>query len=226
MTMMEIGQRHSGTLFVTPDGAGLRADIQINDDFVLVMIDGGESFRYGRDQVRAQVFDSRTVLLDITDDEDLYFSADNPFRFTELAMPELQDGATARRSHVPADPDAGGDERAQHAETASVAPTRSRRTRSSERGRRDPAAASTTDSPRDGAPSDGSDKHWKLPVIGTTLPARAEPSRVASSTKKKQRRRGGDRTTCQHEWRSLNLSAGLVRKVCEDCGYVSIDITG
>ena len=244
MTMMEIGQRHSGSLFVSPDGSGLRADIEIKDDGVVVSIDGGEAFEYRRDHVRAQVFDSRTVLLDITDDDDLYFAADDPFRFVELALPELQgsrdtaptsDATETTESQAAADPfgsssgSNGTGAAGPKTRTGGIAPTQRNRGRVNARAGDTSRDTSSTEPHTTGSVSvtrTSSDKRWRLPVIGTTLPADTEQRRPAERSAKKKRRRSGDRATCQHEWRALNLSGGLVRRVCDDCGYVSIDLSG
>jgi len=170
MTMMEVGARYSGSLHIDPGGEGLRAQIEISEKTVTISIRNGETFSYRHSDIRGRAFDTRTVVLDIRDDDDLYFVADEPFLFTGYALPALQGLAS--------------------------------------RDEQDSATVVTETS-------------WKLPVIGTNIgksPSSPEPPPP------RQKRKKRDRGTCAHEWRSLNLSAGLVRRVCNTCGTVSIDL--
>lgn len=145
--------------------------IDITKSQVVIAIDHGDTFAYNRDQVDGRVFDSRTVLLDIAGDEDLYFVADDPFSFTAKAVPEL---------------DGGGVNGAPAPEPAPIL--------------------------------------RRLPVIGATItPANAAKPSTPSRPRKK--RRDKTRTECDHQWRSLSIAGGLVRRVCNECGVVSIDLS-
>lgn len=175
MTMMDARQRHHGSLHISPGSDGLRATIDITNSQVVIAIDRGDSFAYGRGQVEGRVFDSRTVLLNIVGDDDLYFVADDPFLFTAKAMPELRaDGSQGD----PAEPQVNGSDEVSR----------------------------------------------RLPVIGATIrPAKSPNPSLAPASRPKRRDRA--RATCDHQWRSLSIAGGLIRRVCNDCGVVSIDLS-
>ena len=170
MTVMETGRRYSGLLQAAPDADGVRATIAISDDSINIFIDDGEIFTYSQAQVRARPYDSRTVVLDIRDEDDLYFVADDPLSFAESGL----------------------------------------------------AALSATAAGSAGVSARREDGRWRLPVLGTTLSA--EQPAIAKAPERK--RRGRRDRECRHDWRTLRLSGGLVRRVCNECGTVSIDLTG
>jgi hypothetical protein len=208
----EVLLAYSGILTTRPGDRGIRAAFALDDQTVTVT-HGQEHYSWGWDEVRIAPWDTTTVRLQLPDGE-LFYRADDPLRFAEALeraiSPAQQQKPTrwwdsvfgARRATAPA--------RASSVPSPRPAPSR-------------PTTPLPANPPGQGrsfteraAAIDLSDP-WAAPPA----PERPDSSPAPRTRPRRRRRRRGDHV---HRWAESTVSGGIVRRICEECRHVSIDL--
>lgn len=201
---------YSGVLTSRPGDAGVRADFEFGTERVVVTCET-DTFEWSWEEMRIAPWDTTTVRLNLPDGE-LFYRADDPLRFAD-AVEEASD------------PSAGSTRRWWDSVFSSpptqdqivVQPTHPARSRRPATETTDGSAAEPTLTQR-AAAIDLADPF--------EIQAPAEPEKRSDRRPPRRRisfRRQKDHT---HRWAAATVNGGLVRRVCEECHHVSIDLRG
>jgi len=200
---------YPGILTSRPGEAGVRVDFDVDEGRVVVTCDS-DTFEWQQGEVRIAPWDTTTVRLDLPDGE-LFYRADDPLRFTE-AVEQATAPASSRRSTrwwdsvfssptvATPPPDAASDQ-VPEADTSDAEETSSPNITTAEPTLTERAAAIDLADP------------WADRAAG---PQVSQPSKW-----RRRFRRSREHT---HRWTATTVSGGIVRRVCQDCHYVSIDL--
>jgi len=203
---------HRGILAARPNDTGVRAGFELRPDGLVVTSDL-DSYTWGWEHVRIAPWDTTTVRLEVPDGE-FFYRADDPLRFADAI-----EAATTAADQAP-----GGhwwdavfsSPRANH-DTATAQPAPSAPPPVEEPAPI-PTPAPTPSLTERAASIDLSDP-WEHPAPAT--PASEDGSRSA-----RRRRRFGRPKEHAHRWTENSVNGGIVRRVCQECRHVSIDVRG
>lgn len=190
---------HRGLLMDRPNGRGVAAHLELSADHLAVRAET-HTWRWGWDDVRIAPWDTTTVRLELPDGR-FYYRADDPLRFTD-ALEQAMDDRTA--------PGHWWD-----------VVFGSQATRPGPTGRRTPAPDEARPTTPKSAPR-GPTLTERAAAIDLTDMAEPEP---APTPVRRRRLFGFGRPSHHtHRYSETGLSGGILRRVCDDCRHVSIDL--
>ncbi len=198
---------HSGVLTSRPGDAGVRADFEFETERVVVTCDT-DIFEWTWEEMRIAPWDAITVRLNLPDGE-LFYRADDPLRFAD-AVEEASD------------PTVGKTNRRWLDSLFSSAPRREPTD-----DQRDCPAISPRKEPQSGSAAEPTltERAAAIDLADPfSVPASIEPEERTDKRPAKRLgsfRRPKDHT---HRWAADTVNGGLVRRVCEECHHVSIDL--
>lgn len=204
---------YSGILSTRPGDRGVRAGFALDHQTVTVT-HGEERYSWGREQVRIAPWDTTTVRLQLPEGQ-LYYRADDPLRFAEA----LEQALSPTKEPKPArwwESVFGAGRATAPAATSSVPSARPAPSRPTTSPPAVEAVAPSVSLTERAAAIDLSDP-WATP------PPAEEPEAAAAAeprTRRRRRRRGAH----VHRWAESTVSGGIVRRICEECRHVSIDL--